>query len=665
MDENDIPKSALELWKKDHEHWGPIYDQAKEDLHFLSDDPCAQWSETDYNERITRGSPALTFDQLSQFVHQVANDIRQNTPTFTVIPDDSESSEDDAEAFRAIIRGIEYKSNADDVYDTAALNSVKSSIGFIRVDHDYCDDNSFDQELKIQRVINPLACSIDRDSIECDGRDAMHGHIIDKMKVSTFKKKYPGKDPVSFEGEGKPCQKDDEDIQICEFFKIVENDKTITFDEYGKIVEVNEVPEGLPSRKIKKRSVMRYKLSGKEVLEETRFPGIYIPLIPVYGEEHWIEGKRNLFSLIRKAKDPQRMYNVWRSLETELLLKQPQAPVMAAEGAVEEYAEDWKKPGKTMVLRYKTKDVEGNDLPPPQRLEPPTITSGFINAAKESVDDIKSSMGLYNASIGARSNETSGIAIQRRQQEGDVATFHFYDNLVRSITHVYRVLIHAIPEIYDTPRILRAIGKEEEPITIGVNGQKTDNQDETIDLTKGKYTVRVVPGAPFTTKRQEAAQFFTEIVTKQPELMQVMGDLLFKYSDFAGSEAMAERMKKVIDPKFLEEEEREIDPEKEEMKALIEQGAQEVQALQAEIQQKETEANLQKQLDEIKAANERLKSQEQLARLTIENLKKDLEIQKLQAQQDIEQMAEQELASQVGQQVPENELAPANTTYGQ
>jgi hypothetical protein len=386
---------------------------------------------------------------------------------------------------------------------------------------------------------------------------------------------------------------------------------------------------------------MRYKLSGKEVLEETTFPGKYIPIVPVYGEEAWLDGKRNLFSLIRKSKGAQKMYNYWKSLETELLMKQPQAPIMVAEGQIEDYAEDWLNPSKAMALRYKVKDAEGNAVGAPQRLEPPTIPTGIVNASRQTVDDIKATMGLYNASIGARSNETSGIAIQRRQQEGDVATFHFADNLNRSIAHVGRILVCAIPEIYDTPRVIRIIGSEDEPKEVGINGAGVEDQEEGYDLTKGKYDVRVISGAPYTTRRQEAAAFFSDVVKSQPDLMQIMGDLLFKNMDFTGAEAMAERMKKLIkrtNPDMIESDDEEQpapDPEKMQMAQVIEQSQQaiaqmqqEMQGMQAALDNKQGDLQIKAQSEAQKA--EEAQSQNQLAmvkmRLDDEAKKAELEL---------------------------------------
>ncbi len=611
----DVIKQARDRLKADQEYWSENYRKAREDAKFLSDDDYAQWDENDYNNRVSSGRPALTIDHLTQFIHQVANDIRINTPTINIIPVGFDSSQEVAETLKGLIKSIEYRSNADNAYDTAVFNAIKQGIGFLRVDHDYVDDNSFDQELKICRVTNPLSVWLDSCSYEVDGRDAKHGTIVEQIKVSEFKRLYPGKEPNSFDSdEVLTSRQDDDFIAIAEHFVIEETEKTIGINEKGEVFELTGKQKAKRTRTVKERKVMRYKLSGSDILEETVFPGKYIPIVPVYGEENWIDGKRYLFSLIRKSKGAQKMLNYWKSLETELIMKSPIAPVMAAEGQVEDYAADWLNPSKAGVLRYKTQDAQGNAVGAPQRLEPPMIPSGVINASRGAVDDIKSTMGIYNASLGIRSNEQSGVAIAQRKQEGDVATFHFADNLSKAITQVGRILVSAVKDVYDTARILRIIGAEDEPKQVGVNGEMADDQEETIDLTKGSYDVRVVTGASYTTLRQESVEALQAIFNSQPELMQVMGDLYFKYSDFAGAQAMANRMKKVIDPKFLEKDDREEmqeeeapDPEKLQMTQIIQEGQvalqtmqQEIETLKAQLQDKQMEVALKAQMEDKK-----------------------------------------------------------------
>jgi len=309
---SDIVEKALEKAEKAREYWGVIYDKAKEDLRFISDAPDAQWDEKAYSSRVKSGRPALTIDQLSQFVNQVSNDIRMNTPSINIIAGEGGAPET-AEIIEGKIRSIQSDSNADDAYDNAVNFAIKSSIGYIRIDHDYADNKSFDQDLFIQRVINPSSILFYPESIEPDGSDAKCCFILENISKDLFKEKYEDFNPVSFSVGDMPCE--DDEIIIAEYFNIEERDAFLVMDETGQSYEVDEIPDNaIRSRKIKRKTVKRYKLSGQDVLEESIFPADYIPVVPVYGEESWIDGQRNIYSLIRRSKDAQRMYYFWASL---------------------------------------------------------------------------------------------------------------------------------------------------------------------------------------------------------------------------------------------------------------------------------------------------------------------------------------------------------------
>lgn len=653
VQKSDIVERAQDNYKRDMDHWSEHYRKAREDLEFLSDDEFAQWDPKDYQARVSAGKPAITVDQLSQFTHQVINDARMNTPSINIIPADSESSTENAEIIKGLIRNIEYVSGADDAYDTAINYSVKSSIGFIRVDHDYMDDDTDDQELYIKAVKNPMAVLIDCDSMESDGCDMKHAFVVDKITVEQFKEQFPDKEVSCFETEDLKSIDDADYVTIAEYFEIEEIDNGVTAS----------------GRKLKKKIIKRYKLSGKEVLEETTFPGKYIPIVPVYGEEAWIDGKRHILSLFRKSKGAQKMYNYWKSMETELLQKQSRANFIAAGGQTEDYAEDWKNPDKAVVLRYKATDSMGNPIGMPQKLPPPDSPIAFINASRMAIDDIKATMGIYNASLGMQSNETSGIAIQRRQQEGDVATFHFIDNLNRAITQVGRILVCAIPEIYSTPRALRIIGDEDDQRIVGVNGIAAPDQKENYDLTRGKYDVKVVTGAPYTTRRQEAAEFFSQVVASQPQLMTVMGDLLFKNMDIAGAEAMSARMKKLVDPKLLDEEN--VDPMAQQLAAQLEETQAQIQlmqqenmALQKQLEDKSAELNIKAQSEAIKADDNQAQNQLEALRIqTDERMKQaELELKAAELQLKVRQLEleEQKVIAEIGMKNKKLEMDQAN-----
>ena len=578
---SEIITEAQNSAEKAREIWDRVYSAGKDDLYFLSDDPAAQWDARDYERRKKKNRPVLTIDQLTQFVNQVSNDIRMNTPTINVIPHSGGADIETAEIYQGLIRDIEQNSNADSSYDNAVNCAIKSSIGFIRVDHRVKNKQTGEQELYIQRVMNQFSIYIDPESVEPDGSDAMFAFVLEEISKKEFARRFPSFNPISFEDDS---DKDDYLI-ICEYFKIEET-------EDGRIVR-------------------RYLLSGEDVLEETTFPGEYIPVVPVYGEEAWIDGERHIFSLIRKSKDSQRRYNYLASMEAELLMKAPKATIIAVGGTTENYAADYKNPDDAIVLRYDQTDAKGNLAPPPQMNPGPQIPTGIVNAMQTAAQDIKSTMGLYNAFIGQRGNETSGVAIQQRKMEGDRAVYHYGDNLVRSITHVGRILVCAIPQIYVEPRIERIVGMEEENELVGLNGALAPEQEQSYFLANGKYSVRVTTGASFATMREEAANFFQQVIQSQPQLIEVAGDLLFKYMDFPGAQALSERMKRMIPPQLLEDQQdpavAAISQENEQLKAALAAMQQELQSKQAETQVKAQDTAVKAQIEASKLQLEQQK----------------------------------------------------------
>lgn len=601
---DDILVSAKEQYDIAKLGWNDVYESLRDDLEFLSDEPYAQWDKKLLDDRKNR--PIYQIDQLSQFIHQVANDIRINTPSIDIIPDDEATDMESAEILQGIIRGIEYKSNADAAYDNAVDFAIRCSLGWLRVENVYSKDKGFEQELRIKRVVNPASIYIDPNSIEFDGSDAMFGFALEEVSKKEFERRYPKANAVSF-GEV-DFKQDGKTVTIAEYFRIVEETEELGLTDTGEIQKADENGVYKTKRKVSKRKVERYLLSGQDVLESTTFPGKYIPLVPVYGEEAWRDGKRYLMSLIRKAKSSQQMFNLGVSLDVEMLMKQPQASFMAGAGQISGFEHEYSDPTKANVLHYNVEDVNGNKLPPPQRVAAPQSPIGFINMSREAVDNIKSTLGMYNASVGQRSNETSGKAINARKLEGDVANYHFGDNLTRSITHVGQILICAFPDIYDTPRAVKMVDKEENAKMIGINGYKVKGQERDFNFTEGQYDVRVTTGASFTTQRQEAAATYSQLIQAMPDLMPVIGDLVFKYQDSAGSQAISARLKKIVDPKLLSDEEREENEPDPQVAALTQQLQaiqQEAQAtiaqLQAELQSKQSEQQL--KADELQVKN--------------------------------------------------------------
>lgn len=647
---SDVVKKAQKRASRCHDYWSMIYTKAREDLSFLSDDPQAQWNAVDYNRRVQRGKPVLSVDQLKQFVNQVSNDARMNTPNITVIPHAGGADVETAEIMQGIVKDIEYYSNADSAYDLAVNFAIKCSLGYIRVDHKYVDDDSFDQELCIKRVPFPLSVYLDPNSTEIDGSDARYGFVFEDLSVEDFKERYPDDAPVSFNAdwhkENMPIS--DDEIRIAEYFEIV--------DEMGVIA----TDDGREREVVVSTKVMRYLLSGDAVLESGVFPGKYIPIVPVYGEECYEDGKRGYSSLIRKSKDAQRRYNYWVSTEADLLMRAPKGMFLAAEGTTEDYADDYLDSDKSMVVRYKTEGADGNPAPAPQYIPPPQIPTGIVNAMRNSLEDIKSTMGLYNAFLGQQSNEVSGIAINARKQEGDRAVFHFTDNLTKSINQVGNIIVHAMKDVYDTPRIVKMVSKEGKDKNIGINGARVEGQERDYYITEGVYNVRVVTGPNFATQRQQAADFYQKILQTNVDLMPLIGDLAFEHMDFPGAVQIANRLRKTMDPKLFMDDD--VDPQvaamqqqNQELQQVLQQMQGELASLQKELQDKRDEIQVKLLAEQNDAEADAQKAQIEVEKMRIEERKIELEYQNKQAEIAIKakelQLKEYEAELRASQQV--------------
>lgn len=627
-EKDDIIKRSEKRFDAAKDAWNNIYEQARDDIRFLSDDEYAQWDDDVVKQRLDAGLNCITLDKIDQTVHQVINNIRQNTPSIRVIPDGEGADDETAETMMGIIRGIEYSSRADAAYDMAAECSVKSRIGFIVVDHDYANPDGLEQKWVIKRVTNPFTCFIDPSSKEIDGCDTDWGFILESMKVSDFKAKWPDQEPVSFDaGENADKPEDDDVIMLAQYFEKIETKEDVGFDDAGQRIE-GDIPEGAKSRTFTKATIKRYRLSGAAVLEETRFPGEYIPIVPVYGKEAWEDGERKLQSLISKAKSGAKLHNLWASIETDMLLKASRSPVAAAEGTFEDYIEFYKNPDKAPVLPYVSRDKQGNQLPAPSRIDPFPIPTGVVNARREAVDDIKAAMGIYNASLGQEGNETSGIAIARRQAQGDAATFHFADNLVKSIEHVGRIIVCGIGEVIDTPRVLPSFDSEGKASFVGVNGERVDGQERDYDLRKGKYSVRVTTGASYSTKRQETVAALNEMFGANPALLQTFGDIFFRNSDFAGAEALADRAEKLLPPELRDTEEGDIDPEKQQLMVQAQEMQQVIEQLGAQLQDKKAEEQGKLQIEQGKLQLDQQKLQIEAAKVENDRMKVKIEAEK-------------------------------------
>lgn len=624
-DENSL-ECIREKYSVAEEYWKDNRRDAVDDIKFSAGE---QWPDNIASQRATDKRPMLVVDKLNQYVRQIVNDGRQNRPSIKVRPVDSGADILTANIFQGIVKHIESSSNADSAYDHALANAATSGFGFFRVVSEYAGENTFDQELRIKRVRNPLSVITDPSMMEADGSDMNFAFVVESIPKKEFEKEWPDKIPEDFETNESYSDWYGDEVRIAEYWCVKKEKRTLHLLLDGSVISMAEYDQmkesGIDidsmvkeSRNIPKRTVMRAKISGKDFLEPlTEWPGKYIPILVVLGNEIDVEGKVILSGIIRPAKDAQRLYNYSRSSFAERVALTPKAPWVAAEGQVEDYEEEWNSANTKnhSVLRYKPISLNGQPIPPPQRTQASDIPAGFAQDMQLSEHDIQGAIGMYSSSLGAPSNERSGKAIMARQKEGDVGTFHYHDNLNRAISHLGRILVDLIPHFYDSKRVTRIIGFDGKTDNVQLDpssptASKKMGVNTIYNLGVGTYDVSVSAGPSYNTLRQEAADSIDRMIQANPNLMAIIGDLLVKNMDWPGADEISDRLKLALDPKVLEAEnqKKEMTPEMQQMKSAFEQQMQEKdqlmeQAAQA-IEQLKEEAK--KAMEESKAKHDEI-----------------------------------------------------------
>ena len=562
-----------------------------DDLRFMAGSPDNQW-QWPADVLATRGSvqgqtinarPCLTINKLPQHVRQVTNEQRQNRPSGKVIPADDNADVQVAEIFNGVVRHIEYMSDADVAYDTACDNQVTYGEGYIRLLTEYCNDETFDQDIRIGRVRNSFSVYMDPTIQDPCGADAEWCFITEDILKEEYERMFPDATPIStlysqgVGDQGISSWLQEDTIRIAEYFYNTYEKATLHLypdnqTAYRGTPQDKQLMAmfGKPIRRreVDRKKVMWMKTNGFDVLQEREWAGKWIPVVRVIGNEWEVDGQMYISGLVRNAKDAQRMYNYWTSQEAEMLALAPKAPFIGYGGQFEGYEMQWKTANTTnwpyLEVNPDVTDGAGAVLPLPQRAPPPLPQTGLIQAKMGAADDIKGTTGQYDASLGMQGNERSGKAILAREKQGDVGTYHYVDNLARAIRHITRQIVDMIPKIYDTQRIARIIGVDGEVDMVKFNPSQAEPVKEIRDQmgaliekvynpSVGTYDVMVTTGPGYMTKRQEALDAMSMILQSNPQLWTVAGDLFIKNMDWPGAQEMAARFKKILDPKVLAE----------------------------------------------------------------------------------------------------------------
>jgi len=621
-DDAALLELARERYADSLEAYQEDWDTGEEDLLFLTGE--GHWPEDVLNERIAEGRPTVTVPHLPRFINQVEGDLRQNKISAKVAGREDDDA-DSAEVAEGLIRTIEDISDAGSVYATAGVSAASCGFGWFRLSIIDEDEDSFDRSLLIKRIKNPFAVVMDPHIDHETGEDARFAFVRETMPRTEFEALYPDADTSQlFEMDSKQQWLSEDRVTVAEYWTCEDEEYDLALLADGTYLPLEEVPEGVEPYMVRKKTRKRVEMrmiTGNSVLEPAkRWPGKRIPLFPVWGREVHVGDRVKRMSLIHHAKDGQRALNYARSAEMEMAALSPKVPYIVTDTMIQGREEEWAEANQG-ARPYLTYTPDPKMPGGPRRELPPQPSAAMYQLSAAAVQDMKDATGIYDASLGERSNETSGVAIRARQREADTGTFVFMDNMRRAVQSCAKEMLALLPIIYDAPRTIRILGADMQNKVVRIN--QPDENGRVVSF-NGKYDLSITTGAAFGTRREESVAAMTQFIQAAPDAAKFVLDIIARNSDWPGAGELEERLKKMLPPELLNEDDAAT--------AQIQNLQQQVQQLTAVLQSVQQQPEMMKaQAEATEATYDAEKARLEVAETAVRMMKESGEIDQMMA----------------------------------
>lgn len=565
--------------------------------------------------------PCLTIDRISQPVRNVSNSVKQANFAITVHPNGHGADDETAKIFKGLLRKAQNDARAESPFEWAADGAAEGGIGWFRLRSRFCHDQIegldpaaiFDQELAFERIQNNLSVYCDPAARLPTRRDARYMFVTENLRRGEFRRKYPDAkltalDEFRATGDTKEWVTE-ADIRVAEYWR-VEFDKRRVALVDGELVEGDAIPKDADPKLIRTvfvPSVKWSKITATEELESGDWPGLRIPLFPILGEELNVDGTPIVRGVIQPAIDAQRMVNYMYSGAIEAIALAPKAPLIIAEGQVEGYEALWQNANRFnySYLPYKPQSLMGATVPPPTRSPADPNIAPMVEMLVRSEDAIKATTGIYDPSLGnTNPKEKSGRAILALQKQTDLGQSNYLWNVSNALLDAGQEFVYVAPKIYDRPeRIIQILGIDDEPEQVMLGAPFVKGQDgipqkvpvspeqakqqkglaEFYDLSQGQYGVTVDIGKSSATAREEGVAVLGEMLSANPQLLQIFGDIFFRDMDTPGAQEISERMKKMLAPQLQSDGQ---EPSAQQLQQQIQQAGQLIEVLSKELEAK-------------------------------------------------------------------------------
>jgi outer membrane murein-binding lipoprotein Lpp len=592
-----------------------------------------QWEPYWWNNNVNK--PRYTFDMTSPIVDQIAGELEQADFDIVVSPAGGSATKEVAEVYDGIIRNLETISNASYVYSSAGRMSVTCGYDAWRIVQKFADDNSFDQDLLIEPIHNAIdRVWFDPASLIQDKSDARYCFVLHPIAADEYNSRWPEGSgaSVSDDREGDAYYEKAEVVVIGELLYVEEEMRTLVLMSNGQVHEVNDDYEMIKDelamlgvtevrrRDRKYKRVCSRLFDANGWLEDDRDTVFcYIPVVPVFANFKVLENKTIYYGAVEKLMDSQRVLNYSLSREIE-------------EGALAPRAKYWMTHQQAAGHELQLQTLNTNADPvqfynpdptvpnPPPQIGGAQINPGLRNISEAMRGVIGMSAGMFASNMGDNPGMQSGVAIERLQNKGDNGTFKYFKALEIAIAHTGKILVSAIPKVYDNQRQMRLMYQDGSFEMKAINQEVIDMQTGKVvkvnDLSVGTYDVTCKAGPSFRNRQEQTLRTMLELAQVDPSLLQLGGDLLLKNVVSPVADALAERRRAQMIAQGIIPEKQMTDEEKQEL------------AMKMQSQGQAQDPNMVlAQAEMLKAQAQQMQAQNDAMKLQLENMKLQIQAQ--------------------------------------
>lgn len=529
----EIEEKYRQVWDYDEQNRR----DSRDDLSFVAG---TQWDDSDARIRKQQGRPTLVLSQMDQYVRRIVGQSRSMAPSVRVFSADLDTPPAMAQLFEGAIRDIEQRTNAQHARMNAHTDQVRCGIGHYEVGYEMHPTKP-EMQICIKTIKDPLSVIWDPSSKEIDRSDARFAFRTMEVPLIEFETKFPDANPRGFATSrvsGYSYRYYDNlrwsqgaHVTLCQNWEKYKKRHKFIRTVDGMTIDVTDMedeeiirfqPVESYSREL---DHLKYQLlSGEDVLEEIKdYPCRYIPIVPVIGEEIYTNEGVYRQGIIRKMREPQKMYNYMMSIGMEQLGQSVKSPFLITNAMIQGNENMWRQ-ANTNSLPFLSFNPDPN-FPnmKPERILSPTQHRDTMQVAQMFVNDMSNAAGLHEEALGKETNAKSGTAIQARQMESAVMTNVFGHHLQASVRQEGRILISMIQRLFTKNQTIRIMTSDRTEEFVEINKKMyhypTDRTIIVNDMTKGEFEVRADSGPSYGAVKQEALNSMMQMVEMNPQMM--------------------------------------------------------------------------------------------------------------------------------------------------